>query len=663
MKEEKTKIMTAEDLLQLKYANDPQLSPDGKQVIFVLADTNVEKQEVRSHLWLLEVATGAARQFTFGAGKESNPRWSPDGSQVAFVSTREDDKPAIFLIPTSGGEAKRLSDQRIAEPGELDWSPDGRTLTFSAKPGKEKTNAKGKNGDEKEEKPYREVTRLIWKMDGQGWWDGKWRHIWTLDLDGQLKQITSGAFDHQSPRYAPDGTQILFIANRTPAADKEPFSNLWIVDAKGGQPQLLTHDQCAIAAAIWSPNGTNIAYVGQEIERGLNSNFEIRLLDVASKSDISLTRSFDHSIGDYVLTDARGHSETAWPFWPADSKIVYFLAADHGYTNVYTVDVTTSSIQPLIQQHHIFALHMNQAGEMLVGIDTPISPGDLFTAGRDGTLHQLTHCNDTFLAEKTLTEPERFRVQGENGDEIEAWLLKPPGFKPQKKYPLIVEIHGGPHAAYGYGWFHEFHYLAGAGYLVLFTNPHGSQGYGEAFNDSIRYNWGEPVQHDIEIALDDVISQGFVDSARLGVTGGSYGGYMTNWIVGHSDRFTAAVAQRSCSNYINLYGNDDVGHFFGMEDAPGTPWEKPDWYIKSSPLFYAPNIHTPLLLVHSEDDLRCTLDQAEQLYRALRMLDREVGLVIFKESSHGLSRTGKPKPRLERLRRILNWFQQYMPAG
>jgi len=661
MAEEKTDVLTAEDLLQLKYANDPQLSPDGRAVVFVLVDTDVEKKETRSHLWMLDVTTGAAQQFTFGVGKESSPRWSPDGGQIAFISTREDDKPAIFLIPSNGGEAKRLSDRRIAEPSDLEWAPDGQSLTFSAKQGEEKA-AESKEGEEEEEKPYREVTRLFWKMDGQGWWDGKWRHIWTLGLDGQLNQITDGDFDHQAPRYAPDGSKILFIANRTAAADKVRFNNLWLVDADGGEPQRLTHDQCAIAAAIWSPDGEQIAYVGQEIERGPNSNYEIRLLDLADGRDESLTGGLDHSVGDYVLTDARGHSETALPFWPADGDTVYFLATDHGYTNVYSVNVATKVVQPVIKGHHIFALHVNRAGRIAVGIDTPTSPGDLFAAGRDGGLRRLTHCNDAFLADKTLTEPERFTVAGENGDEIEAWLLKPPQFDPQKKYPLIVEIHGGPHAAYGYGWFHEFHYLVGAGYLLLFTNPHGSRGYGEAFNDSIRYNWGEPVQRDIESALDEVIGRGFVDTARLGVTGGSYGGYMTNWIVGHSDRFAAAVAQRSCSNYINLYGNDDVGHYFGTGDAPGAPWEKPDWYIEHSPLFYAINIHTPLLLVHSEEDLRCTLDQAEQLYRALRVLDREVGFVIFKASSHGLSRTGKPKPRLERLRRILSWFQQYMPA-
>ncbi len=648
-------VMAVEDLLALKYVSDPRLSPGGKKVIFVLNYTNPEEMKECGHLWLFDIESGQARQFTFGPGKDSSPRWSPDGKQIAFISTREDEKQRLFLIPSDGGEAKPISDEQITEISDVEWSPDGTALAFSAKTGK-------KDGEEdEEEEVYQEVTRLLWKMDGEGWWDGKWRHIWTLTLSGELNQLTDGEYDHQAPHWSPDGRQILFTADRTPTADQNRFSDLWLVPATGGTLKRLTEHQCGINAACWSPTGEEIAYIGQEVARGPNSNSEVRLLTLDNGEEHSLTNTFDHSVGDYVLTDAHGHIPTPL-FWPKNGNDIYFLATDHGSTNLYRVPADGEEVSAVIQgKQHIFALHVNDAGQAVTGIDTPLSPGELFFWKGDKSIVQLTHCNDDFLATKELTSPEPFNVENEVAWEIQGWLLKPPGFDPQKQYPLIVEIHGGPHAAYGWGWFHEFQLLAGAGYAVLFTNPRGSQGYGEAFNDSIRFHWAPPVQKDIELALDEILSRGFVDKSRIGVTGGSYGGYMTNWIVGHSDRFAAAVSQRSCSNYINLYGNDDMGHYFGTGDAPGTPWENPQWYIDNSPLFYAPNIKTPLLLIHSKDDLRCTLEQAEQLYRALRVLDREVGLVIFKDSSHGLSRTGKPKQRLERLRRILGWFQKYMP--
>jgi dipeptidyl aminopeptidase/acylaminoacyl peptidase len=293
---------------------------------------------------------------------------------------------------------------------------------------------------------------------------------------------------------------------------------------------------------------------------------------------------------------------------------------------------------------------------------TPINPGDLYTASARGEVEvRLTKLNADFLNGIALTDPEEFWVPSQSDDTpIQGWILKPPGFDPNRKYPMILQIHGGPHAMYANAFMHEFHLMAARGYVVVYTNPRGSAGYGEEFTRATHLRWGETDMPDVMAAVDHVLSLGYVDESRMGVTGGSYGGYMTLWVIGHTDRFKAAVTQRCVSNLYSFYGTSDIGWTFIDYEFGGNAWEQREHYMKYSPITYVDKMTTPLLIVHSERDFRCPIEQAEQVFISLKKLGREVEFVRVPDETHNLSRTGKPKHRQDRLDYIVGWFDKHL---
>ena len=645
-----------EDVLEVKDPTTPSLSPDGRRAVFVVAQVDEKKEKNISHLWLLYLESGETRQLTFTPARHMLPRWSPDGRWIAFIANRENEKEMhLYVMPADGGEARRITDKPIVRVVDFDWSPDGEHLVFAAK---------ARRPDEPEEEEdilWRDVTRLIWKMDGEGWWDGRWVQVWRIPRQGgEPQQLTDADVDHMSPRWSPDGKWIAFISKRVPDPDKVFFADIFVIPADGGDERQLTTSLGPISHLTWSPDAARIAYIGKDLNRGYNSNMEIWTVSLDGGKPTSLTRGFDRSTEEALLSDGRMFPGNPGPRW-LDNETIAFLCSDRGRTHVYTVTLG-GDIRAITEgDFRVYTFDARpETSPLVVGWSSPTQPGELARLTLDGNLETLTAFNADFVATRALVTPEFFQVESPGGVTIDAWLLKPPDFDSSQQYPLIVYIHGGPHAAYGWSWFHEFQMLASAGYCLLYTNPRGSQSYGEAFNDAIRGNWGAPVQEDIEAAVDAVLARGFVDPERLGVAGGSFGGYMTTWIIGHSDRYKAAVSQRAVNSMINLAGNDDVGHYFCQWEAPGCPWDNWDWYIQHSPLTYVKEIHTPLLIIHSDQDHRCTIDQAEQLYRALRLLDREVEFVVFVGASHGLSRTGKPKQRVERLKRIQQWFDRHL---
>lgn len=664
--------VTAEDVNRLHDVSMPQISPDGSRVVFVVSTVMEEphkgkekeetgkkafRQQNRSHLWMWDAATGEVRQLTFARENAQSPRWSPDGRWIAFISNREGEKEShLYVMPADGGEARRVTSSPIVQVRDFDWSPDGEWLVFTGK-------ARDPQEPPEEERLWREVTRLIWKMDGEGWWDGRWVQVWKVRRDGEEQQaLVTAEVDHAFPRWSPDGKWIAFVSKRVEDPDRVFFQDLFVIPAEGGEERQLTRSIGPVMYPAWSPDSRYVAYMGQDLNRGYTSNEEVWVVSLEEPEPRSLTRSLDRSVGDYVLSDGRMLAGNPGIIW-MDGETMYFLCSDRGRTHVYRVGLS-SPPEPLIQgDRHIYTFHSrSQVPYLIFGEAGPTQPGEL-VRWEKGEEQRITHFNQAFVEERHLSEPEFFQVDSPGGVTIDAWLMMPPGWDREKQYPLILYIHGGPHLAYGWSWFHEFQYLASAGYAVLYTNPRGSQSYGEVFNGAIRHNWGPPVQEDVEAAVDAVLARGFIDPDRLGVTGGSFGGYMTNWIIGHTDRYAAAVTQRCCSNFINLVGNDDVGHYFCEYEAPGCPWDNWEWYIRNSPLAYVHNMHTPLLIIHSDQDHRCPLDQAEQLYRALRLLERKVGFVVFLGASHGLSRTGRPVQRVERLKRIRGWFDEYMGSN
>nr|MBA3825021.1 S9 family peptidase [Ktedonobacterales bacterium] len=351
--------------------------------------------------------------------------------------------------------------------------------------------------------------------------------------------------------------------------------------------------------------------------------------------------------------------------WAADGQSLYLVGEARGATNVVqlTLDGTLSDVTT--GQHHLVGFSVDRAGNTfaLALADTQ-QPGDIFVHWVDsGDTTRLTDINHDILAEVRLSTPEEFTFTGAKGWEIEGWIMRPHDFDPGTDYPLILEIHGGPETAYGYTFVLEFQLLAAQGYIVVYSNPRGSTGYGREFTQAVRGIWGQDDYADMMAAVDAVIARGSVDTERLGVTGGSYGGIMTNWIVGHTDRFKAAVTQRSISNLASFFGTSDVGPWYSINHWDGAPWQTPERHAFHSPLTYVEKINTPLLIIHSEQDWRCPISEAEQLFAALKWLRRDTEFLRFEGSDHDLSRNGHPRLRIDRLNAIQEWFTRYIPTG
>jgi len=648
------------DLYELRWAGDAQLAPDGTELVYVVTAVNAARDGYTAHLWVAPVDGGEPRQFTFGACEDRVPRWSPDGSRLLFISNRSGKK-QLYVIERRGGEARQLTtvDGGVSQPV---WSPDGRHIAFVTRRAEAET---AQQGEEKSD--VRVIERLRYKLDGQGWWDGKWSQVFVVEVEtGRVRQITSGPYDHTAPAWSPDGKYLVVVADRSPDADYVNRADLWLYALEGrGEPVKLTASQGPVAAPAWSPDGRYIAYVGHDNTYGGATLQRVYLVAAGDPgSTRCVTTDFDRSVLSSVISDMAAFSPGLGLQWSPDGSRIYFTAADGGAVHLFSVEVAAGEVQrELDGERQLLSVHLGRDGRSYAAVvSAPEIPADVFVGRLGASERRVTALNQELLAQRTLSRPKRITFQGAQGREIEGWLLYPVGYDPASgaKVPLILEIHGGPHAAYGWSFFHEFQVLAARGYAVLFTNPHGSQGYGQDFVAATHHDWGGKDYEDVMKAVDHVLATEPIDAQRLGVTGGSYGGYLTNWIIGHTDRFRAAVTQRSTCNRYSQWGTSDVGYFHGRFEFDGNPWDNPEHYLERSPISYVKNIRTPLLIIHSENDLRCPLEQAEQFYTALKWLKKEVQMVIFPNESHGLSRSGQPRHRVERLRRIVDWFDRYL---
>ncbi|MBS4195435.1 S9 family peptidase [Lederbergia citri] len=664
-----------EDLFELKVVSDPQISPDGKNIVYVETRMDPITNTYNSRIWI--VSTSGEREprlFTSGPGLDYAPRWSPDGKWLAFVSTRRL-HPQLWVMSSSGGEAELLTHIPYVG-GTPVWSPDSQTIACVIHVGPKGPEENPSTPRQRFSKNVLVIDRLEYKLDTTGYLVGKHWQLFTITVvgpdRGNSRQLTFGNYDYSSPSWSPDGRFIAIAGNKTPERlDLALINDIWVLSAEGGELRKLTRSQGPADHPAWSPDGQTIAYVGHDRSNGGYTNPGIWMVHVAGGGPWEFTAGFPYPIGDKSIGDIRGHKEpTISLTWTPDGNSIYTCVSIEGAVHLWRFSLKDNQAIQLTDGNLVI-YNVNFTPDTLqvaMAITTTTLPNDIWIADiykkKITNEYRLTRVNEDFLSNLEISEPIRFTSSSKNGPEVEGWILYPPRWGNSKnQIPAILEIHGGPMVMYGYVFFLEFQLLASHGFAVVYTNPRGSMGYGQEFVAAIRGDWGNLDYTDLMAAMDNALSIGTLDPNRLGVAGGSYGGYMTNWIVTQTQRFKAAVSMRGISNLYSFFGTSDGG-FLQADNYGGPPWELPEEYMEQSPIKYVASVRTPLLIIHSTHDFRVPIEQGEQFYTALKFQGRNVRMLRFINDTHELSRSGNPWHRVFRLEHIISWFQKHLkPSG
>ncbi len=661
-------FITVQDLAKLRVVGDPQISPDGARVLFTVKESDAAKNKYRTHLWLYDAQAKSARQFTFGDVSDTSPRWSPKENQVVFLRNKEK-RTQIWSVNANGGEACQVTKMPEGSIGDLRWSPDGTQIAFTFRPAHTDwtLDAAKKREESGKSNPPRVISRARYRSDGVGFVEER-THIWLCDAaNGNAKQITSGDYEDSSPAWGADGKTIAFASNRNPDREWLPQRiDLWLVSPRGGKPRKISAPLGPKSALNFSPDRKWLAYIGHELGDlpYKPRNARVWLIPKNGGKARCLTALVDRTVGNETLADSRDVAAVL-PLWSRDAKKIFVPLTDSGSVHLYAVDVKSGRMTPLTRgPMDIAGVSVDAAGKnFALSIGNAVEPAELFVGALNAPkphLKRVTNLNAAWLKDKRVSVPEEFWITQPDGTRVQGWVVRPANFQQGKKYPMLLYVHGGPHGQYGNVFFHEMQAHAARGYVVVMGNPRGSNGREEEFGAAIYRDFGNLDYRDVMAIADYGAALGYVDSSRTAIAGGSYGGFMTNWVIGHTTRFQCAITDRSICNWLTQSATSDI--ISPAEGRwPGNIWSDTDEMWRMSPLRYAARVRTPTLIIHSEGDLRCPITQGEQWFIALKRLGVKTVFVRYpRETSHGMSRGGPLDLRMDRLTRIENWLDEYL---
>jgi dipeptidyl aminopeptidase/acylaminoacyl peptidase len=648
------------DIGRLVGVSDLRLSPDGRWAAFVVSRVDLDANRYRRAVWLA-ATDGSVAPYPFSGGDgDGSPAWSPDGRRLAFTRNLEDGGAALLVRPVDGpGETVTLCG-RVEAIEEPVWSPDGSRIAFASR---ERTG-RYQDGDDERARPPRHIERLFVRLDGEGWIVDRPRSVFVVPTDGTAapRIVAGGPYEHGGLAWSPDSRTLAVTTARGKDRDLELVDDVHLVDVEqpDDEPPALTRRELSHALPAYSPDGSRIATLTMD-NRLVPSYGQVTVLDVTTGEQRVLTAGLDRQCMPFPGARA--------PIW--DGEDLLFSVEDHGDVHVYRVaaDGSQEPTRVLGGRRAIMGYDL-AAGVLAFIASTPTTLAEVFVRADDGAERQLTSLGVAFLAAVPPAEPEHFTVPSPAGDvALDAWIVRPSGGAEGERVPVLLSIHGGPMTQYSTGWFEEFQMWTGAGYAVVYTNPHGSSGHTEGFLRAIRSpeapvqpgtGWGGIDADDVLAVLDAALTRdASLDPDRVGVLGGSYGGYLTSWLVGHTDRFVAACSERAVNDMESEEVTSDFAGSFHYEIGV-KHLDAPEVYRRISPISYVQDIRTPLLILHSENDLRCHVEQADRLFVALRMLGRTVEYWRFPEEGHELSRSGSPRHRVQRAEIILDWFGRHL---
>ena len=650
--------LNSETFWQIRSVTDPQIARDGKSVIYVLGWSDKMVDQRFSNLWMVSSDGKDNRPLTTGSYRDSSPRISPDGTRLAYLSNRSG-KVQIHVRWLDTAQEAQITELEQA-PSNIEWSPDGKWIGYTARvPAKNDFSIRlpEKPPAAKWQDPPIVITKLRWTADGQGILQPGYTHIFIVpSTGGAPKQITSGDYNHggsaQGGRFAwsEDGKWIYCSASRIPDADYSlEGGDIYAFSVEDGSVKQLTDRKGPDTEPVPGPDGKKIAYLGHDWKFQSYTVNHLYLMDADGSHPKNITASLDR--------DVRS------PHWSWDGKTIYFLVEDHGTTQLYSVDVASGELKQVtsgVQQLGVgggFSLANNA---MIATVrSTPDSPGDVVVLPtyRQATPTRLTSVNESLLSQYQLGAVEELTFDSFDGKAMQGWMIKPPGFDPSKKYAFILDIHGGPHSMYGVSFQHEMQIQAAHGYVVLYMNPRGSTGYGEQFGNIIHTHYPGDDFKDLMAGVDKMIDKGYIDPKKLCVTGGSGGGLLTAWVIGHTDRFAAAVSQYPVTDWVTQAGTADGGYTHSALWMKTLPWEDPKQFMEHSPIYYAKNFKTPTMVITGESDRRTPIAESEELYFALKAQKVPAVLVRVPNEFHGIN--VYTSHHIEKIEYILAWMEKY----